>query len=92
MESSRKKREKPRKLYCTFPCSLRTSGATWKVFKRSKISINRPNAMNSDLVHKINDRTALQLRSGVTELLESDETRIRVAQNTMSVPELAKIS
>jgi hypothetical protein len=54
--------------------------------------INRQNPMNSDLVHKINDRTALQLRSGVTELLESDETRIRVAQNTMSIPELAKVS
>jgi len=54
--------------------------------------INRPNPMKSDLVHNINDRTALQLGSGVTELLESDETRIRVAQNTMSVPELAKVS
>ena len=40
---------------------------------------------NPYLVHQINDRTALQLRTSLAELLEGNETRIRVSEYTMSV-------
>lgn len=52
--------------------------------------INRINLIQANLLHEINERTAIQLRSGVTELLESDEARVRIAENTVSVSELAK--
>jgi hypothetical protein len=55
-----------------------------------KIEKKQENNIKSNLVHEINDRTALQLRSDFTKLLESDEARVRVAQNTMTVSDLAK--
>jgi hypothetical protein len=52
--------------------------------------VNKSIIIESNLVHKIDDRTALQLRPGVTKLLQSDEAGIRVAENAMSVSKLER--
>ena len=38
-----------------------------------------------NLVHKVNDRAAFQFGSGVAELLEGNEARVWVTEDTMTV-------
>lgn len=41
----------------------------------------------SDLFHELNDGVGEQIRTSVTELLESHEARIWVPENTMTISE-----
>src|SRR5260370_40126525 len=79
MESSRKARKAEEALPYLPMLFENIRGNLEGLQKIENKHINRPNTRDSDLVHKINDRTALQFRSGVTELLDADEARIRVA-------------
>ena len=47
---------------------------------------------DTDLLHELNDGIRKELRTRVAELLERDEARIRVPQDTVAIPMFTQIS
>ena len=69
----------------TFPCSFKTSGATWNVWSQVEFKERNKNKNRADLVNKLNNRAVLQLGARITEFLQSNESRIRVTKYAMPV-------
>jgi hypothetical protein len=68
----------------TFPCSFRTSGAISAVYGKRSVLIQEI-ASNPDLLHELNYGACLQVWARLAELLKSNEPRVRVTQDPMTI-------
>lgn len=71
--------------FLVFPCSLRTSGATSKVYRQILEDAITLKFAATYLLHELDKRAGAELWSGVAELLESNETGVGVTEHTVTV-------